>query len=253
MTANFDFTDRRVIVTGASRGIGRGIAEAFLKAGASVSICARDMPVLDEAKSALVAFGQVHAGRCDLGDGASIRDYVAEAAEALGGIDILINNVSSISRGDDEKAWEGVISVDLMGTVRMCEAALPWLEKSDDAAIVHIGSITAFRVSKTAPAYAAGKAALKSYTASQALLLIGRGIRVNSVAPGATSSPGHFWEKREQSQDAAYLDTVRLQPTGRLGQPGDIAGVVMFLASDAARWVLGQTIVADGGLLANGG
>jgi 3-oxoacyl-[acyl-carrier protein] reductase len=253
MSVTYDFSGRRVIVTGGSRGIGRGIAEAFLRAGASVSICARSASALEEARAELTSLGPVHAAPCDLADPASIQAYVAEAAAAMGGIDILVNNVSSISRGDDEAAWLGVVSVDLMGNVRMCEAARPWLEASADAAIIHIGSITAFRVSKTAAAYAAIKSALRSYTASQALLLIEHGIRVNSVAPGATSAPGHFWEERRKTGDVRYLEAVKRQPTGRLGQPEDIARVVLFLASDASSWVIGQTIIADGGLVANGG
>jgi len=253
MNASFDFKDRRVIVTGGSRGIGRGIAQAFLHAGASVSICGRGVSALEDARAALAPIGCIHAAQCDLGDPVSIAAYVDAAASAMGGIDILVNNVSSITPGDDAQAWMDAMAVDLMGTVRMCEAALPWLERSDDAAIVHIGSITAFRPSKSAAAYAAAKAALRAYTASQALLLIGRGIRVNCVAPGATSAPGHFWEERRLADDPRYRAAVNLQPTGRLGQPEDIAGVVMFMTSDAARWIIGQTIVADGGLLANGG
>ncbi len=253
MNIEFDFSDYRVIVTGGSRGIGKGIAEAFLKSGAKVSICARNAAALEQTRHELANFGAVHAESSDLSDRESVRRYVAHAAEAMGGIDILVNNVSSIPRGDGEAVWRDLVEVDLVGMTRMIDAALPWLEKSSDASIINIGSVTAYRVSKSAPAYAAIKAAIRSYTASQGLLMLEKGIRVNSVAPGATTAPDHFWEERRQSGDPRYVEAVSRQPTGRLGLPEDIAGVVQFLASDAGRWVIGQTILADGGLLANGG
>ncbi|MFV3077041.1 SDR family NAD(P)-dependent oxidoreductase [Niveispirillum fermenti] len=251
----FDFTGRRVLVTGASRGIGRGIAQAFARAGAALSICARRPDRLEDARADLAALGgTVHAARCDMADGAQITAYVQEAAATLGGIDVLVSNVSAIARGDGEESWLAGVQTDLLGAVRLSGAALPWLERADGGgAIVHINSITAYRGSRSAPAYAAMKAALMNYTGSQALALLPRGIRVNGVAPGSTEAPGHFWEKRRLSGDPAYQAALASQPTGRMGTPEDIAGVVMFLASDAARWVVGQTILADGGQLANGG
>lgn len=253
--ARFDFTGRRVIVTGASRGIGRGIAQAFARAGAAVSICARKREKLEETRGALAALGGlVHAAPCDVADGAQVTAYVEAAAAALGGIDVLVSNVSAFARSDAEESWLAGVQTDLLGAVRLSNAALPWLEQAPGGgAIVHVNSITAWRPSRTAPAYAAMKAALLNYTGSQALALLGRGVRVNGVAPGSTEAPGHFWEKRRLSGDPAYAAALASQPAGRMGTPDDIAGVVLFLASDAARWVVGQTILADGGQLANGG
>lgn len=253
--AQFDFTGRRVIVTGASRGIGRGIAQAFAQAGAAVSICARKPEKLAQTRDALAALGGlVHAAACDVADGDQIRAYVQGAAEALGGIDVLVSNVSAFARSDADESWLAGVNTDLLGAVRLSNAALPWLERAEGGgAIVHVNSITAFRASRSAPAYAAMKAALMNYTGSQALALLTRGIRVNGVAPGSTEAPGHFWEKRRLANDPAYAAALASQPLGRMGTPDDIAGVVMFLASDAARWVVGQTILADGGQLANGG
>ncbi|MFV3126322.1 SDR family NAD(P)-dependent oxidoreductase [Niveispirillum sp. KHB5.9] len=253
--ARFDFTGRRVIVTGASRGIGRGIALAFARAGASVSICARKVEKLEETRAVLAALGGlVHAAPCDVADGAQVKTYVNEAAAAMGGIDVLVSNVSAFARSDAEESWIAGMQTDLLGAVRLSNAALPWLEQaSGGGSIVHVNSITAWRPSRTAPAYAAMKAALLNYTGSQALALLPRGVRVNGVAPGSTEAPGHFWERRRLSGDPAYAAALATQPTGRMGTPDDIAGVVLFLASDAARWVVGQTILADGGQLANGG
>jgi 3-oxoacyl-[acyl-carrier protein] reductase len=249
----FDFSGRRVIVTGGSRGIGRGIALAFLEAGASVSICGRSARALAQAAESLAPHGPLHSARCDLADADAIPLYVAEAAEALGGLDILVNNASGFGRADDEAGWNAAIGVDLMGTIRMCRAAEPLLAASGSAAIVHLASITAFRASRTAPAYAAIKAALVNYTASQALALLPLGIRVNAVAPGSTEAPGHFFEKRRLAGDPGYAAMLASQPSGRMGTPADIAGAVLFLASDAGRWVVGQTIVVDGGQGINGG
>ncbi|WP_292902770.1 SDR family oxidoreductase [Niveispirillum sp.] len=253
--ARFDFTGSRVIVTGASRGIGRGIAEAFARAGAGISICARNPRKLEETREALAAHGgPVHAAICDVADGDQVAAYVAGAAAALGGVDVLVSNVSAFARSDAEESWLAGVQTDLLGAVRLSHAALPWLERAPGGGvIVHVNSITALRPSRSAPAYAAMKAALMNYTGSQALALLGRGVRVNGVAPGSTEAPGHFWEKRRLSGDPAYAAALASQPTGRMGHPDDIAGVVLFLASDAARWVVGQTILADGGQLANGG
>jgi len=251
--ANFDFSGSKVIVTGASKGIGKGIARRFLEAGAAVSICARGVEDLEKARDELSAVGPVHAAACDLSRSEEIERYVAEATEALGGLDVLVNNASGFGRADDEDGWATSVNVDLMGTLRMCRATLPWLVASPGAAIVHITSITAFRPSRKAPAYGAIKAALVAYTASQALELIAKGVRVNTVAPGSTEAPGHFFEARRLAGDPGYAAALATQPTGRMGTPADIADVVLFLSSDAARWVIGHTVVADGGQFLNGG
>jgi len=251
--ANFDFSGAKVIVTGASKGIGKGIAQRFLEAGAAVSICARGAEDLEKARDELSAAGRVHAAPCDLSRAEQIERYVAEAAQALGGLDVLVNNASGFGRSDDEAGWSTSVNVDLMGTIRMCRAALPWLEASPSASIVHVTSITAFRPSRKAPAYAAIKAALVAYTGSQALELISKGVRVNTVAPGSTEAPGHFFETRRLAGDPEYAAMLATQPTGRMGMPADIADVVLFLSSDAGRWVIGQTVVADGGQRLNGG
>jgi 3-oxoacyl-[acyl-carrier protein] reductase len=249
----FDFTGRRAVVTGASRGIGRAIAEGFLRAGAHVSVCGRSEKALDTFKSAVDTPSRLHAATCDLGDAESIRTYVAAAAEALGGIDILVNNVSAFARSDTEEDWLAAFQTDVMGTWRTCREAMPWLERAKDAAVVHIGSIAGTRPSTVAPPYGAMKAALMHYTTSQAALLAKSGIRVNAVAPGSVTAPGHFWEVRKARNDPAYLKQIAIIPAGRLGQADEIADVVLFFSSPASRWVTGQTLIADGGQTLFGG
>lgn len=244
---DFELKGYRVIVTGASRGIGRGIAKRFAEAGASVSICGRNEKGLASAHEEIAAIGPVHSAICDLADGDAVRAYVDAAAKAMGGLDVLVNNASGFGRADDEEGWASAINVDLMATMRANWTALPWLRKSANPSYIHITSSVAFKASMKAPAYAAIKAALVHYSTSQAKILAAEGIRVNTVAPGSTTAPGHFFEKRREAGDPAYDAVLKTMPAGRLGMPEEIADVVLFLASPAARWVTGQTILADGG------
>jgi 3-oxoacyl-[acyl-carrier protein] reductase len=246
----FDFTGKRVVVCGGSRGIGRSIALGFAETGAAVSICARGAEALAATRGELKRFGgTAHAESCDLADGAAISRYIAAAASALGGIDVLVNNASGFGASDDEAGWAASVAVDMMAIVRASQAAQPLLEKSKSASIVNISSISAYRPSVRTPPYGAIKAAVIHYTTSQAAALATKGIRVNCVAPGSVEFPGGTWEKRRTENPALYNRVFASIPFGRLGHPEEIANVVLFLASPLASWVTGQTIIADGGQL----
>jgi 3-oxoacyl-[acyl-carrier protein] reductase len=246
----FEFSGKRVVVAGGSRGIGRSIALAFAAAGADVSICARGAQTLATTRDELSQQGhRVHAAACDLADAAAVAAYVAAACEALGGIDVLVNNASGFGMGDDEAGWAAGLSVDVMAMVRASHAALPALLASPGSSIVHISSISGFGPSTRAPAYAAVKAAMMSYTRSQAAMLAPRGVRVNCVAPGSIEFAGGVWDQRKQAGDGLYDRTLKSIPFGRMGTPEEIAEVALFLASAHARWVTGQVIAVDGGQL----
>jgi 3-oxoacyl-[acyl-carrier protein] reductase len=238
---------RNAIVAGGSRGIGRSIALAFARAGANVSICARGQDALRATQTALQACGHtVHAMSCDLGDGAAVSRYVAAAAQALGGIDVLVNNASGFGSSDDEAGWAASINVDLLSTVRASRAALPWLEKAQGT-IINISSTAALKASARNPPYGAIKAALVQYTLSQASQFAAKRIRVNCIAPGSIEFPGGSWERRKTTDPKLYNTVLSRCRFGRLGTPDEVANVALFLASSAASWVTGQTIAVDGG------
>ena len=244
-----DFTGKKVVVCGGSRGIGRSVALGFAKAGAAVSICARSPGPLEATRAEIAALGvTAHAAGCDLGDQAAVLGYVAAAAEALGGIDVLVNIASGFGSQDTEEHWAQGLSVDVMATVRATRAAVPHLAASKGS-IVNVSSISGYRPSIRTPAYAAVTALLINYTQSQAAMYAAQGIRANAVAPGSIEFPGGSWEARRTSDPKLYNGILASIPFGRLGTPEEVAEVVMFLASPAARWVTGQTIIVDGGQL----
>jgi 3-oxoacyl-[acyl-carrier protein] reductase len=242
-----EFDGKRVVVCGGSRGIGRSVALGFAEAGAAVSICARNAGPLEETRKEIEAKGvPAHAAPCDLADGPAVLAYVEAAARALGGVDVLVNNASGFGSQDTEEGWAAGLSVDVMATVRAGRAALPHLERSRGC-IVNVSSISGFMPSTRTPAYAAVKALLVNYTASQAQMHAPKGIRVNGVAPGSIEFPGGSWEQRQTTDPELYGSILRSIPFGRLGTPEEVAEVVLFLASPRARWMTGQTVIVDGG------
>src|SRR5262249_60418354 len=143
---------------------------------------------------------------------------------------------------DEEAGWAKCLRVDLMATGRVSQAATPFIEKSGGGAILSISSISGFRASTRTAPYAAVKAALINYTMSQALMLAPKKIRVNAIAPGSIEFPGGMWEERKTSNPNLYNAILRSIPWGRLGAPEEVANAAVFLCSDAASWVTGQTL-----------
>ncbi len=244
----FNFKGRKAVICGGSRGIGFSIAEALTRDGADVSICARGADTLKSAAAALAKHGhKVHSAPCDLSDGPAVTRYVGEAASALGGIDILVNNASGFGHKDDESGWAAGINIDIMATVRASHAAIQHLEKSGHGVIINISSISGLGASVRSAPYAAVKAAINNYTQSQALTLSKKKIRVNAISPGSIEFPGGVWDQRRTADPKLYEGTLRSIPWGRMGHPEEIANVAVFLASDLASWITGQSINVDGG------
>ncbi|TCV97063.1 3-oxoacyl-[acyl-carrier protein] reductase [Luteibacter rhizovicinus] len=247
-TPTLGLAGKRVVVAGGSKGIGRAMALAFAAAGADVSICARGEAALADVRERIAALGvRAHSGSCDLGDATAIDAYVASAAEALGGIDVLVNNATGYGMTNDEDGWAKSIGVDLMGAVRTSRAALPWLRKGTGACILHTVSISAFYASPRSAPYAAIKAAVSHYAMSQALELAPEGIRVNAIAPGSVDFEDGLWDRRRTEDPELYQRTLATIPFGRFGRPEDIANAALFLCSPLAAWVTGQTLSVDGG------
>jgi 3-oxoacyl-[acyl-carrier protein] reductase len=239
---------KRAVVAGGSRGIGRSIALALAEAGAAISICARGRGPLDKTSAEIAARGvKTHAGVCDLADKDAIATYIAAAADSLGGIDILVNNASGFGSTDDEDGWARSLDIDVMATVRASRAAIPFIERAGGGAILNISSISGYKASTRTAPYAAVKAAVINYTMSQALMLAAKKIRVNAIAPGSIEFPGGMWEQRKTANPQLYNAILRSIPWGRLGAPEEVANAALFLCSDAASWVTGQTLTVDGG------
>jgi 3-oxoacyl-[acyl-carrier protein] reductase len=246
---NIDFSGKRVVVCGGSRGIGRAIALGFAGCGADVSICARGPESLERTRADLSKHEhRTHAAACDLGDADAVRAYVADAAKTLGGLDVLVNNASAFGSSDDEKGWMSSVAVDLMAIVHATHAALPFLKEAKGC-VVNTSSIAAMHTAARQPPYGAIKAAVVHYTGSQAAMYARDGIRVNAVAPGSIEFPGGVWDRRKSENPNLYNAVLRSIPFGRLGHPEEVANAVLFLASPLASWITGQTIVVDGGQL----
>ena len=243
----------RIAVTGGATNIGRAIAECFLASGATVAVGQHR-----SSASALVEkYGdQVKVIQLDQGDAESCRQFIAEAANLMGGLDVLVNNAAVTGPGASRAFWEldplfvsKVVDVNLKGVIFCSVEAARVMRGQGSGVIIHISSINAFRPQSHSSVYAATKAGIGNLTQSMAKELGESGIRVVSVAPGDIWTDTYDRLMEEQRQRGAEKEVAGQAVLGQ-GQPRDIAETVFFLASEKARYVTGVTWIVDGGYLA---
>jgi len=240
---------RNCIVIGASRGIGRAIAQGLVAEGANLAICARGEAGLQQTADSLRANGvRLHAEVCDAADPEALRTFLDGSAKALGGVDALIHNASGLALGSDLESWTANLKVDLLGAVHACEQVIPRMAEAGGGSILFISSIAALQAFPSQDyGYAAAKAAQLAYMKKLAADCAPRGIRVNALAPGSIEFPGGLWAAVKEGQPELYANVQGSIPWGRLGAPEEVADVAVFLVSQRARWITGECVVVDGG------
>ncbi len=241
--------DQTAIVTGASRGIGRAIAETFVREGANVVICGRKAETLDAVAREIgpAAIPIV----CHVGRSEQIRSMVDQVTRELGRIDILVNNAgTNVAQAPcleiDEGMFDKMIEINLKSAFRLTQLVAPGMCDRGSGSIINISSISGVRPQFEGLLYSMTKAALIMMTQSYALELGPKGVRVNAIAPGLiqTALSAYYWQDQARREER-----TEQQPIRHLGQPMEIAEVALLLASDRSSFMTGQTLVVDGGRL----
>ncbi len=251
MTSLFDLSGKVAIVTGASRGIGQAIAERLAEAGAKVVLSSRKQDGLDPvAEDIRAKGGEALAVAAHNGSKEALQALAQAAANAYGRIDILVNNAATNPHfgtllDAEDSMWQKTIEVNIMGNVWLTQAVVPHMRAVGGGKIVNIASINGLRPGKMQGIYSMTKAAVISLTQTLAMELASDNIQVNAVAPGLikTKFARVIWEN-----ETLLDEIVRRTPAGRIGEPDEIAGIALYLASPASAYATGQVFVVDGGV-----
>ena len=250
-SALFNMAGKVALVTGSSRGIGRTIAEAYADAGARVVVSSRREDACERVAQAIRSRGaEAVAIACNVSDRDAIDALVAGAVERLGPIDVLVGNAAvnpyyGPLRDIEDRAWDKTMGTNVRSNLWLCNRVIPGMAERDAGAVILVSSIAAFKGDATLGAYAVSKAAEIQLVRSLAVEWGPAGVRVNAIAPGLvrTDFARALWE-----DDARRAARERVTPLRRIGEPEDVAGAAVFLASRAGAYVTGQCIVVDGGV-----
>ena len=246
-----DTKTKRVIVTGASSGIGRATARLFLDKGDRVALLGRRREALDESAGTFLEGGSAIVVPADLSNEDETEAAVAKSVELMGGLDVLVNAAGILKSGDIGKTslglWDETMNINLRSVFHIMKLAVPHLERSKGN-IVNVSSVTGTRSFPGVLAYCVSKSAVDQLTRCAALELAPKGIRVNGVNPGVVVTELHRAGGMDQEAYARFIDHSKsTHPLGRVGEPGEIADLIYFLASESAGWITGDTISIDGG------
>jgi len=246
----FSLEGKVAIITGASRGIGKAIAEAFARAGARLALCSRKPEGLPAAAAELREFGQVLAVQAHVGKADDVRNLVAQTMEVYGRVDVVVNNAATNPHFGavltaDEGQWLKILDTNLLGAVRLIQAVAPHMEEQGGGKIINMASVAGLRPSPGMGLYGIGKAALIQLTRQLALELGPHNIQVNAIAPGIieTRFSQLLWQTPQISEPL-----LANMPLGKFGQPRDVAGLALYLASPASDYVTGAVFSVDGGM-----
>ena len=241
-------TGKKALITGATKGLGRAIAETLLAEGCSVAICARDADGVESAVAELNELGQACGSAVDAGDIDSLTGWISSSSQELGGIDIYVHNTSGKPQRKLE-GWVNNFNIDLMSLVGGVGVAQEALSEGGGS-LISIGTTASVEhFASGSGSYSAFKAAVTNWTLGQAQVLGAQGIRCNVVSPGPIMVEGGDWDGIKQGMPEFYEATQKTHPVGDLGVPQDVANAVAFLAGDAAKHINGVNLTVDGGFL----
>ena len=241
----FDIKNKKVLITGASGGIGGAIAKLLNEAGAEVAISGTRLEILEDLSDKLS--GNAHVFQCNLSDHFAIEDLLKSAYEKMGGIDILINN-AGITRDNlfmrmSDEEWQTVLDINLTATMKLCKGVVRGMMKNRWGRIINISSVVGSTGNPGQANYAASKAGMVGMSKSLAFEVASRGITVNMIAPGFIETP--MTDKLNEDQKANIMSQI---PAGRMGTATEIASAVLYLASQEASYLTGATLHINGGM-----